>query len=250
MGLLSSEKVSVFPSAYRGDYSSGKFTSEKNLTSVLRSLSSSSTNLDRGGFIVNYANGILTLVISGYYFEANIGNTLRPNMYAYINISGGYLFNVSSDNKNLDVGNNFTGLYIGEGDSDRPTYFTNKLKITDDQGKLINTGYIDQLIDANGNWIDYGSISAGDSTTPVYFDNGEPKAIDGTIGDGGKTIIYLKNGKLTQSNSSIGTRFNTNYSQSVFLNSGVITEGPKITYSTTAPGTAAGSNGDIWFVYK
>ena len=65
MAHFTTDKVIVFPSAYRGQNASSasKYTSEQNITNLIKSMISN----DDGSFVVGYtSSGVLKVIISGY----------------------------------------------------------------------------------------------------------------------------------------------------------------------------------------
>ena len=283
MAFFTTKDSSVFPSTYRIVDNGGKYTSERNLTNILKAISSSDS------FVVGYENvdgvNILKFVINGYYFEIkNI--TLQSNLYVGITVKNDYLVSSIDESPDLDVDSKFTGCYYDFG-----TAPTGCLQITNAAGELINLGYISPLTDADGNWIDisnlvftdngkidassidfstlvkwtealnlmaggalalykengsgnYVTIGAGSGTKLIYFANGVPVESNSSIG-GTDTPVYLNSGTITKigiSAGGVGLVRNE-----AIVTSGKITNGNKITISTSAP-TGAGSTGDLWYV--
>ena len=218
----------VFPSTYRTERITGRYTSELNFVNIIKSLS----NVE--SFVIDYNNNTLKIIIGGYYFELRSLTNLGVNLYAGIKVINGYLHSFESVTTTMDNGGFFKGLALNNGGT--PDGSTVSLQITDGEGKIINKGFIKELVDSKGNWLDikkfFGKLadgSIGSDTKPIYLDETDGfKALDATIG------------------SRPGSLPNT--FQNIYLKNGEITGGQKITISTSAPGTATGEIGDLWFV--
>ena len=228
---FNSNNIKVFPSAYRTYNPGGKYTSEQNITNMIKALA------DKDSFVVDFINtsvtlpyrGILKVVVDGYYFEIS-DFELSGNQYLSIRVENGYLVDYSNATTTLDTGGIFTGL-------DHSTS-SGMLQVCKD-GKIINKGFIRELIDSEGNWIDLSNITiVNNKIDPksinfdkfVYIANllsqyatllgtSENGAFKGySVGTGGKKLIYFNNGMPEESTSTVGSATNP-----VYLNAGTIT---------------------------
>ena len=145
MAYFNSTDVGVFPSAYRSSYSAGKFTSELNMTNMIKALA------QRPSFVVGMTSTTLKIVVGGYYFEiANFQVSSHQNTDVEINVIGGYLMSVDDGDTTLDESDLFEGLKYTDNVSGDPVSTDTKLSITRN-GELVNQGYISNLVDENGN---------------------------------------------------------------------------------------------------
>lgn len=163
MAHFTTDKVIVFPSAYRGQNASSasKYTSEQNITNLIKSMISN----DDGSFVVGYtSSGVLKVIISGYYFEITISDiSSYDNLWLWIKLNANYLVNTDNDTINLDVSGDFTGLAYSDTE---PSSYSYKLQVKKD-GKFVNNGYIKELSDGDGNWINVETLNKiADLLTP------------------------------------------------------------------------------------
>ena len=113
---IPSENVTVFPSSLRsasnGDRASGKYTSEENLTGIIRTLA------NKDSFIINWgpkntpATNTAEIVINGYYFKL-LDCTAVPttgNVYAGIKLDSAKRLKSLVTGTELDKQGNFVGL--------------------------------------------------------------------------------------------------------------------------------------------
>jgi len=119
MSYINSQNISVFPSSLRGlstagSYADGKYTSEPNLTGIIRSVT------DRESFIIKWGDypegstGGAELVIHGYYFKiTGTLPTASGDLYANIRLDSAQrlISDASGSQVNaLDDSNGFRGL--------------------------------------------------------------------------------------------------------------------------------------------
>lgn len=125
MAYIKSNNISVFPSALRaaenGNYASGKYTSEPNLTGIIKTIA------DRDSFIIrwdideeNTENNIAEFVINGYYFRISGVDLPTPtggdsNLYASIRLDSADRLCRADDSgyTYLDDNSNFIGVVFG-----------------------------------------------------------------------------------------------------------------------------------------
>lgn len=139
--FIDSGNIRLFPSAFRtGEYSSGKFTSEPNLTGILRSIA------DKDSFIISWGepgdNGktITELVIYGYYFRivnfAPFGSG-NENLWAEIALDSSGRLVTTEGFVTLDDNTIFKGLRISNGTRGSSPDITYKyLDLTDSNGNV------------------------------------------------------------------------------------------------------------------
>ena len=260
-------QVNVFPSAYRTEKPSGKFTSEQNITNLIKSLA------NKDSFVVDYVTvgKILKVVIDGYYFEIKDYDLPTGDLTLYIYVKDNYLLSVSGTTS-LDASGNFVG--ISDSDPGIPADYLRKLEVLK-AGKLVNKGYISELIDGDGNWIDLSNIltnifnfpstqyiknliaqyattlansedvlvNAGGESQPIYFKDGLPKAIiknigtDGTSGGGTANTfkpVYLSSGEIKAVSQTVGSDTKDALIP-VYANSGTITKLSKDSGTSSRP---------------
>ena len=114
MSYISSDDVTVFPSSLRsaenGDRASGKYTSEENLTGMIKTLA------NKDSFIISWptdnSENEAEIVINGYYFKFKTNNlSTSGNLYAGIKLdSSKRLSSLDSSDTRLDVSGSFRGL--------------------------------------------------------------------------------------------------------------------------------------------
>lgn len=175
----STQVLKVFPSAYRVFDGGSKFTSEKNITNLIKSLAGG-----KGSFTIKDDNNTTTfpIVVDGYYFELDWNAVISAagpagNLWVKINVQQDYLLSFSTTTT-LDDSNGFTALqYTTNPDSD--SWF----QILQD-GMPVNTGYIPELVDDRGNWIDITQI------------------FDVTYDGSGNQIVTIKEGALKFDNKT------------------------------------------------
>jgi len=246
MSYFSSGNVKVFPSSYRTQYASGKFTSEENLTSIVKALAG------KDSFVVGFtptggstAKGVLKVVIDGYYFEIT-DFEVSGTKTLYIRKDAGYLVNFGDATRNLDATAGFTGISDTAGTSGE--YYS--LQVCKDS-RIINLGYIDALCDSDGNWIDISNL--------IITNDGkiDPSSIDfNSIQNYIYVAKFIAEGATQLGEWSSGTfspynkgGYNGGVTTTIKFANGVPTESIKITYSTNQPSGTA-NNGDIWFIYQ
>ena len=104
--------IKVFPSALRTVKPEGKYTSENNLTGIIRSV------VDRDSYIIKWEDGDKKIVIYGYYFEfTTIPGSWTNNLYCSIVLdSSDRLVGFDGQNvitDNLDSGSSSDGSFYG-----------------------------------------------------------------------------------------------------------------------------------------
>lgn len=279
MANYRSDRVSVFPSTYRVVHPEGKFTNETNFANIIKSI------VDKQNYVVSYKSNILRLVIGGYYFRIE-GVTILPKWAAIIVeqdlVGRGYnLVNYFDQSTTLDDEDYFKGIELGDGDM--PTsgaisggYYRYSMPLMIN-GKLNSARFSSNSIYWNNNTdrtltdevnSKQGTLKAGPGIefyTDTSDDTEYVKIVDkyrtsldslngGSITD--PQLIYFNNqGILGDVDVSVGKGFTSNSSgkgtvQLVHLNHGRIKGNITINYSTNAPGTAAGQNGDIWIKFS
>lgn len=121
MNYIPSEKVTVFPSSLRsaqnGDRASGKYTSEENLTGMIRTLA------NKDSFIISWPDNIsesnpAEFVINGYYFKITDTPQLTNTLFAGIKLDNAKrLSSLDGNETQLDPGSNFIGLGFQDSNS-------------------------------------------------------------------------------------------------------------------------------------
>lgn len=115
MNYIPSDKVTVFPSSLRsaqnGDRASGKYTSEENLTGMIRTLA------NKDSFIISWPDDNdfeshpAEFVINGYYFKVTSAPQLTNNLFAGIKLDNAKrLSSLDGNETQLDPGSDFIGL--------------------------------------------------------------------------------------------------------------------------------------------
>lgn len=104
--------IKVFPSALRTVKPEGKYTSEHNLTGIIRSV------VDRDSYIIKWEDGDKKIVIYGYYFEfTTIPGSWTGDLYCSIVLdSSGRLVGYNGQtvvSDNLDSGSSSDGSFYG-----------------------------------------------------------------------------------------------------------------------------------------
>lgn len=197
----STQVLKVFPSAYRVFDGGSKFTSEKNITNLIKSLAGG-----KGSFTVKDENNTTTfpIVVEGYYFELDWNAVIAAagadgNLWVKINVQQDYLLSFSTTTT-LDDSNGFTALqYTTNPDSD--SWF----QILQD-GMPANTGYISELVDDRGNWIDITQI------------------FDITYDDSGNQIVTIKEDALNFNNKTYVENLISQYATALTDNNGTLVE--------------------------
>lgn len=254
--FYSSGNVRVFPSAYRGINASaaGKFTSEWNITNILKAISTDDS------FVVDFSGtastaGTLKVVIGGYYFEVdNLKMPSSGDLWLGIHVPNtNYLSNYDDNSTKLDDNNYFTGLaYFSSEPAKDKTLFP-RVKVWDGAtAKLCSTGYIKALTDPLGNWFNISTLLTPNgyidgtkidfTTITGYLDiivRGAIKIVDTngvgrSAGNSGDTLIYFDNGELKESKKNIGGVL-----KPVYVSTGKITE---LSGTAGKIGTASGTN--------
>ena len=253
MAYYKSTDVLAFPTTYRIYNVGGKYTSELNITNMLKAfIKNKSFVIDETGTTPSPTS--LKVVINGYYFEiafsAFSGNRVPANLYLGIRVDpSGYLVNIEDGSVNLDISSNFTAL-AGNINS-APTGCTSTLQITDSSGKLVNTSFIPSIADENGNWYDFKKlinilIIDGDN---AYID---PRYIKNDIA---VTLNYFTVGAAKRLVDDSGNNINLGgkgLTQTyTYFNGGKPAAGNRTTISSSQPSTYTGvQQGDLWFVLK
>ena len=239
---INSNNIIVFPSALRSQELSGKYTSERNFTTIIKSI----CELD--SFLISAEpNGALTdieCIIDGYYFKFSTNN-ITDNMTLYINVPAdtGLLSNVVDSSITLDQNNIFYGLSL-----DKPLVFTNQLQIRKN-GKWVNKGWISGLTDEDGNWLDLP-----DKLTQIFTSEGliDPQYIydkDFTFKN-----IKVTDAKHADVADKLGTSTVGSYTQAIYLDQGTPRVAFKVNYSNNYNSAISQitnpQNGDLLFIYK
>jgi hypothetical protein len=266
MANYSTTNVKVFPSTYRKQVPQGKYTSENNFVNILNSL----TDID--SYVISADNGVLKVVIHGYYFE--ISNfVIEPNLWLGIKIESGNnaLVNFSKQSiDDLDSDNSFTGLeyFTSEPSNEATDNYTcyylrvikdsniiNKVKLTTDSiqvpsGKDL-TDELDQkqYLLTNGQGID---TIDNNQNRVVKLTTTEYNKLSNLPNKGGSSTssklfyfnedgIAVNNDKLNVGSRGSGT--SKIESQGVYILDGTITAGQTFYASTDNP--SGGNKGDI-----
>ena len=195
MAYIGTDKVTVFPSSLRagpnGDRASGKYTSEENLTGIIKTLA------NKDSFIINWDtdNNKAELVINGYYFKLtelpSISGTLFANIYLD---EANRLFNKDNDSR-LDIGNEFYGIsFDSSAGSSTSNYTCYSLKIRDG-----NT-----VIEANKHKFNADTIflNSGSSVESLFTGS----ILNVSKGGTGASSVGTENQVLTGGTTHINTR--------------------------------------------
>ena len=124
MAKAKSSQVVVFPAALRtyvasSDIKTGaKFTTENNISGIVRSVTDSESYLISPRAVSN-SYDFLEFVIHGYYFKVDASDLiLTGNLFAGIRLdASGRLINYDNDSPVLDDSTNFTGLEFSQTDN-------------------------------------------------------------------------------------------------------------------------------------
>lgn len=277
MSYFTTSQVNVFPSTYRQQIPNGKFTSEKNFVNILNSFIDYKS--DQDGYVLSYDNGLLKVVIHGYYFEiSDFDTTAYRNVWLSILVEkgGNSLINYSDRSINLDdAGGNgeFKGLSLDSGVAPTPIveddYDWYTLQIMAD-GNIINRARLstdsiryraetktatekldekqDKLIPSAPIKISEKSEISFDDTAYVKF--GDVK----NVGADNNPIYFNNKGEATASKANIGSNYekenNAVKSQSIIMDNGLLQGGQTIWASTNSPNNTQGNDGDFWFKYN
>lgn len=270
MSNFNSSDIEVFPSTFRVSNPNGKFTSEKNFVNILNSLA----DYNGDGYVLNYSNGILEVVIHGYYFKANIGQSMNT-LYLSILVEdySGCLVDYTTKSPNtLDKNNEFTGLWYTNTKPTQPvdSGYTRYTLLAIEGGKVVNMFRMsaDHVLYGNDKSVKevldskQGNLTAVypieiDGSNTIKFDTAQhlyPKFSDlGTAGSDTQPVKFV-NGKPIAISGNAGyfntASGNTRSSRSTILVDGKITGGQTIYASTESPSNSLGSNGDLWFKYS
>ena len=267
MAYLTTNSVSVFPTTYRTKIMNGKYTSEENFVNILNSIT------DINSYVISFEDGVLKMVIHGYYFEVLINKTSNMS-FGIVVESGDSKSNalVRYDNMaatDLDENNNFMGLYYstsGVPSKDVGSNSLYTLKVTDNDGNVINklkfsadsVQYNDSMTISQAVDTKQDNLSTGDgieirenriSVKPENFRQLTSLRSKGSNPAGQKIVYFNSSGEAVESQSNVGTNWNGEYAQNTYLKGGVITGGQKIYASTESPNNSVGEIGDIWFKY-
>lgn len=156
---IGSADVKVFPSAFRTEYASGKYTNEENFVGIINSLADYPiTSEGSDGFIVDVKGYELTVIIHGYLFKINNYTTISKsmaNVWLAIRVENGVnnsgaLVDFNTASINLDENSLFKGLVainetvtgIDWNDYYKSGTTVYKLKITDNIGKIYERNYM------------------------------------------------------------------------------------------------------------
>ena len=265
MAYYKSTDVLAFPTTYRIYNVGGKYTSELNITNMLKAfIAGKSFVIDESKAPSSYTPTSLKVVINGYYFEIAFSafpeSKVPANLYLGIKVdASGYLVNIGDSSVNLDVNSDFTAL-AGNINS-APSGCTSTLKVTDNSGNLVNTSYIPSIADENGNWYDFSKlikliiIKDGKAyIDPTYID----KSIAAyfplfTVGAAEKLVYNVTVNPTTGAVSSTpynigGKGLTQTY---VYFSGGKPVAGNRTTISSSQPSSYTGvQQGDLWFVLK
>ena len=274
MANYSTTNVKVFPSTYRKQIPQGKYTSEYNFVNILNSL----TDID--SYVISADNGVLKVVIHGYYFEiSNFVLEQNLNLWLGIKIESGNnaLVNYSKTSiDDLDSNNSFTGLeyFTSEPSNETTDKYTcyylrvaedgniiNKVKLTTDSVKvpsgtdLTNELNQKQYLLTNGQGID--TIDNNENRvvklTKVEYDKLSSLPNKGGSSTSSKLFYFDKDGLAVNNDTlDVGSRASGTSSkiesQGVYILDGTITAGQTFYASTDNP--SGGNKGDIWFKYN
>lgn len=145
MSFVKSDNIQVFPTSLRGynesdaSYSRGKYTSEENLTGIVKTLA------NKPSFIINWdtVNGCGELVINGYYFNitGTNSNILSGPLYAYIYLDSSHrLTEQNGFGGDLDKSGDFNGITFGN-TVPLDVEENNSLQILDNNGEVIEGNF-------------------------------------------------------------------------------------------------------------
>ena len=257
-----SDSVLAFPVTYRAYNVGGKYTSETNITNLLKAF------IKNKSFVIDdVSDNVLKVVIGGYYFEiafsAFQNSKVPTDLYLGIKISNGYLVNFADNTITLDDGTNFKALAGNIGS--KPAGCTYSLRVTDSNGNLMNTGFIPSIVDpTTGIWYDFTNIfkilTADGKIDPTYID----KSIAAyfplfTVGAAEKLVYNVTvnptTGKVNSTPYNVGQKGKVESGNIVekwiYFEGGKPVAGNRITISTSQPGSYTGiQQGDIWFILK
>ncbi len=246
---FNSTYVTAFPTTYRIYNAGGKYTSELNITNMLKSF------IQNKSFVIDKSDSILKVVINGYYFEISYSAFDQGNVPAYlylgIRVENGYLVSNVDGSVNLDVGSEFTGLKYRINSA--PTGCSHTLQVTGENGELVNTSFIPSIADpSTGNWYDFSKliklIIIGDDDNAYIDPRFIRQGIAVTFNDftvGAAKRLVNDNG----SNVNLGRKgIEQIY---VYFSGGKPVAGNRTTIANRIPtSTDSGSQGDLWFVLK
>lgn len=281
-----SSKINVFPSNYRTEFPSGKFTSEYNFVNILNSIT------DLKSYVLEW-NSELKVVINGYYFEVQgynksevIGSGIKNIWLSIVVEDGGNsLVRFNGEPQNLDQGGKFYGLSFTE---IAPTNVPRGTKLYTLQilknGKECNKArlYADS-IRINGsdeNLFDelkykQYELSGGSKSASVpgqgiaeitnnrginyiSIDDDEMNKLNGLKNKGSNTkfVYFNDKGIANTSNQTVGEGYTIDdkasgkvHSSSARINLGEFVNGVTVWGSTKSPTNGEGKNGDIWLKY-
>ena len=240
---LSSDKVNVFPASLRTYNGYGKYTTEFNLTGIVKSV------VDKDSYIISRSleDSPFKFVINGYYFEVNdtiSGNNIFANIKIENTREYSRLNNLTGEiDAALDANDEFQALSFTSGNKDSNA--THWLKLTDANGNICK----DNFPKFDPESIGPGDVNS-DSISQIWVD-GALHIIE-EIKEGGEVIgyKYLDKGCFeTSTDGSLG------FSQPVFFKAGVPDTVNTIFWGNTVPtepqtinGVTSDFNvGDIFF---
>ena len=280
---ITSENVRIFPSAYRKEYTEGKYNSEENFTNIINSI------VDVDSFVISLdtSTGLLKFVIHGYYFEIlSFSLQSNPNCWAGIRVEQGNNAIVNYNDSSihdLDSNNYFYGLVL---DSTDPTsnnesnssYKYYSLQVSSG-GKLVNqikfsSDSIFFKNNKNENLSEYldgnkqDTLSPGSGIDSSKFNNDKTVQIiqnyrtsldsmTGGKGSSSKPVFVNGNGEVASISASSGKALtspsgnNYKYTQAALISEGeLMNTGVAFYASTDSPSSSVGKNGDFWFKYS
>ena len=255
MAYYKSTDVLAFPTTYRIYNVGGKYTSELNITNMLKAfIAGKSFVIDESKAPSGYTPTSLKVVINGYYFEIAFSafpeSKVPANLYLGIKVdASGYLVNIGDSSVNLDVNSDFTAL-AGNINS-APSGCTSTLKVTDNSGNLVNTSYIPSIADENGNWYDFSKL------INIFIIDGDNAYIDPRYikNDIAVTLNYFTVGAAKRLVDDSGNNINLGRKGIeqiyVYFSGGKPVAGNRTTISSSQPSSYTGvQQGDLWFVLK
>ena len=223
---VSSSEIKVFPTAFRTEYLSGKYTNEENFIGILNSLTDNSIHTDGSdGFIVSVNGKELVVVIHGYLFK--IANYFElagsgEDMWLAIRVetganSSGALVDFDNASINLDTGganSNFIGL---KALTNKPGSSYDKSGTTVYSLKVVEHG---KICERNKMKFSTKSIAFEDTSSPISF-NEKISAIDAKDSEQDGELAKKQNILKPGNNSYIVA--NNNFDDNITLSQKAIT---------------------------
>ena len=198
MAYINSSALEVFPSALRSQSYKGRFTSETNLTGIVRSVT------DKEKYVISWEPGDYKIVINGYYFTfSTLPDSLGNTIYAHIRTdSSNRLVSYNTGSTSLDDSSGFLGLLLDGNPTTTPS--------TQNTDLLYHLHILNNGVVVNREKINASSISAETtydptSTAPISG-QGVADALDlssVTIGSGDSIVIVDSSDSDTLHKSSI-----------------------------------------------